>query len=38
MYVPDPMPPQHVPGAILLLRELEARHGRRPPEWIPRCG
>ncbi len=38
MHVPDPMPASHVPGAVFLLRGLEARNGARAPEWYPRCG
>ena len=36
--VPDPMPIEHVPGALRQLRDLDtARGGPRPPEYIPRC-
>jgi soluble lytic murein transglycosylase-like protein len=38
LYVPDPMPQAHVSGALALLRDLEARNGRRSPEQYPRCG
>jgi soluble lytic murein transglycosylase len=36
MYVPDPMPPEHVPGALRLLQDLATQRSR-PPEWYPHC-
>jgi soluble lytic murein transglycosylase-like protein len=36
MYVPDPMPPEHVPGALRLLQDLASQRPR-PPEWYPHC-
>jgi hypothetical protein len=33
IHLPDPMPQEHVPGALRLLRDLP----QRPPEYIPYC-
>jgi soluble lytic murein transglycosylase-like protein len=38
LYVPPTMLSEHVPGAIRLLRDLEASRGPRAPEVYPRCG
>ncbi|HET7769266.1 MAG TPA: lytic transglycosylase domain-containing protein [Chloroflexota bacterium] len=38
IHLPDPMPVEHVPGALRQLRDLDTqRGGARPPEYIPRC-
>ena len=38
IHLPDPMPVEHVPGALRQLRDLDThRGGPRPPEYIPRC-
>ncbi len=38
LQVPTSMLPEHVPGAVRLLRELDAARPARPPEVYPRCG